>query len=67
MRDWVVHSADPVTFACDHCKSKQASIVRRNTQYTDEWANWGTLCPECADADYAYWAEMWKEYYGGLL
>lgn len=52
-------------FACERCGSTIYSVARRRaaTAYSDPRANEDMfLCDQCAEAYYAYWAEMWAEY-----
>lgn len=40
---------------------------RRNTQYHNDEDNYVRNCKVCFDRQEEYWADMWAEYYGGLL
>ena len=60
-------------FRCEGCgSSSQVKAVSSCTAYY--WDGTGEnpnkdryLCPACADEHFAYWEEMWNEYYQGLL
>lgn len=52
---------------CQHCGCWGAERYRQNTCYVDEEHNWVTLCPPCQEANDEYWADMWSDYYSGLL
>lgn len=38
----------------------------RNTAYCEEASNWITACKECREEDYAYYADLWEQYYGSI-
>jgi hypothetical protein len=40
---------------------------RLNTAYVNEESNWLTSCQECYDEACDHYAELWNDYYGGLL
>ena len=40
---------------------------RRNTAYCEESKNWLTACKECIEEDRYYFAELWNDYYSGIL
>jgi hypothetical protein len=49
------------------CGRQDATRQRQNTAYMDEERNWVTLCPKCMKENDEEWADMWRDYYGGLL
>jgi len=40
---------------------------RMNTAYVKEEANYATGCKLCQEESYAYYKELWDDYYSGLL
>ena len=56
---------------CPFCELPKDTIERRhrNTSYCEERDedNYLSSFQECYDEDYEYYAEMWAEYYSGLL
>lgn len=55
--------------ACPMCGVGEGPVRTRrmNTQYADDEMNYVTSCSRCFEEGEEMWAEMWKEYYGGLL
>ncbi len=47
--------------------SRKGKRRRQNTNYTDDSRNWIVACDECFEEIEEHWAEMWREYYGGVL
>jgi protein-arginine kinase activator protein McsA len=49
---------------CEYCQE-----VRARVHYTQRRADPATrwLCTYCATDEEAYWEEMWREYYAGIL
>lgn len=52
---------------CERYFRYGVKTVRRNTAYVSDAANWITACKECREDDYEYYAELWNDYYSGLL
>lgn len=57
------------SFHCPCCKRLRpdVSLRRRNTRYVDEMLNWLPSCEECYAEDYAYYADLWDDFYCGCL
>ena len=49
------------------CESMKATRRRQNTKYVEEESNWNTLCEDCQIKVDEYWADMWADYYSGIL
>ncbi len=57
---------------CQHCRitgrlNVPGRIHRQSTQYEHQLSNYVCLCAPCTKENDAYWEEMWKEYYSGLI
>jgi hypothetical protein len=54
---------------CQHpdCEREDAVRHHQNTTFVDEERNWVTLCPPHAEENDEYWADMWSQYYQGVL
>lgn len=55
---------------CPNCGkffSYPVTTERRNTAYVEESCNWLTACKECQEKDYAYFAELWNDYYSSII
>lgn len=54
---------------CPCCEQKASDVARRhrNTAYERENDNYLTSCGDCWVRDTELFAEMWAEYYAGLL
>lgn len=62
-RPWLAEDRGP----CDGCDGPGAVWYRTNSAYVDERSNWAWLCTLCQDRSDRDYAEMWEEYYRGLL
>ena len=52
---------------CERYFRHRVITTRRNTAYVDVASNWMTGCKECRKEDDEYFAELWNDYYSGLL
>lgn len=54
---------------CGMCGENKRDVLRRrrNTQYFNEESNWLTCCKECFDEDWAFYEELWADYYSSRL
>lgn len=57
------HGSSSICWGHDSPCDKSGIWRRRNTQYIDEEDNWVFMCDECFEAECAYWAERWEDYY----
>ena len=51
---------------CERYFRYPVKTERRNTAYVKESNNWLTACRECQEEDYAYYAELWADYYNSI-
>ena len=51
---------------CERYFRYPVTTERRNTAYCEESNNWLTACGECQEEDYAYYAELWADYYSSI-
>jgi len=63
----IVHTVETKVFICPICGRKDAEIYHRNTAYHDYWRNVAVACEYCQREEYEYYADLWADYYGGLL
>lgn len=52
---------------CERYFRYRVRTVHRNTAYVEQSKNWITACESCREDDYEYYAELWNDYYSGLL
>lgn len=53
---------------CPMCgKLEDIKTRRLNTNYTEELENWFTSCLDCYEGEVNYYAELWSDYYAGVL
>lgn len=41
--------------------------IHTNTCYARHLSNWAVMCDECQAESDAYYEDLWREYYAGLL
>jgi hypothetical protein len=51
---------------CERYFRWRVKTRRRNTAYAKEADNWLTSCKACKEEDYAYFADLWDQYYGSI-
>lgn len=60
-------SWSPVCRGFDGPCFRQGRTTHRGTAHADQDRNWTVLCPDCAEAEHAHWAEMWTDYWRSVL
>ena len=57
------------SFLCPCCKCLTPSLTleRLDSRYVNEELNWLLACEECQQQAAIYYADLWNDYYAGVL